>query len=168
MPSYWPLFTIVVLCSKASADRALVVRGGPARITGQLVDADANEVSTVGYGGVAGISYEQDVTDALYWRIDSDLSLSHGPLGMANIDAGLIYRFDVLRYVPYAGVGLGGMAVLDDEELRLTPALSAVAGLDVLRSRSTSWGIEFQSTGLLANTTRIAITLRWGWRWNVF
>jgi hypothetical protein len=85
-------------------------------------------------------------------------------LGMADI--GITFRFDVLKYVPYAFGGLGGEystgGALDNG---FVPVLVVGGGLDVLQSRSRSWGLEARIVGFATDTTVFTLSLRGTLRW---
>jgi hypothetical protein len=97
-------------------------------------------------------------------NIDPKNTSSVSWMGMA--DVGITFRFDVLKYVPYAFGGLGGMVsaggAFDDG---LVPVLVVGGGLDVLQSRSRSWGIEARVIGFASDTTVFTIGLRGSLRW---
>jgi hypothetical protein len=85
---------------------------------------------------------------------------------MGLADVGITFRFDVLKWVPYAFGGLGAMAstggALDNG---VVPVLVVGGGLDVLQSRAWSWGIEGRLVGFASDTTVFTIGLRGTRRW---
>lgn len=123
-------------------------------------------------GGVLGISYERDLSERLAWRIEAaggvyvGGGLSVGGQGGAS----LVYRLDVLKYVPYAAVGVGGVLLAggDAPELTLAPAGLACLGLDVLQSRVRSWGVEARLATLPGEATTVTVAVRLTTRWGFF
>jgi hypothetical protein len=85
-------------------------------------------------------------------------------MGMA--DVGITFRFDVLKYVPYAFGGIGGEystgGALDNG---FVPALVVGGGLDILQNRARSWGIEARIVGFSTDTTVFTLSLRGTLRW---
>jgi hypothetical protein len=84
-------------------------------------------------------------------------------------DVGAVFRFDVLKYVPYAfgGIGAlvsGGGPIERGGEL----VLSVGGGLDVLASRSRSWGIEARVASFGGDVTVVTVGVRGTMRWGYF
>ena len=121
-------------------------------------------------GGVVAVEYERAFAEALSWRVELAGGVFHGDgtsyLGLA--DAGAVYRFDVLKYVPYAFAGVGavlaGGGPLDDN---IDPVLVLGGGLDFLRGRDRSWGFEARMASFAGDVTTFSAgvrgTLRWGY-----
>jgi hypothetical protein len=149
---------------------------------------DTTAASTV--GGYVALEYERTFGEA--WSVRADVAGGGfgggGGSWMALVDGGVVYRFDVLKYVPYAFATLGVLATgggplsgdLDDDgERDCDPGLSACAGgpepmlaigggLDVLRSREASWGIELRASSLVGDTTLLTVGARYTRRWGFF
>jgi hypothetical protein len=136
-------------------------------------DEDAEE-ETIGptAGGVALISYERGFSEALSWRVEVSGGLYGGGGGGWSGAAvgGLVYRFDVLKYVPYALLELGGTLVGGGEvaEPVLDPAVQIGGGLDVLLGRSRSWGVEGRVAGFAGDTLTVSLGARYTIRWGYF
>jgi hypothetical protein len=79
-------------------------------------------------GGAAGATYERGVSEALSWRVSAvgGAFAGGGTTWAAWGAAGLVYRFDVLEYVPYVEVS-GGAILLGGGPLpsRRPPAARA-------------------------------------------
>jgi hypothetical protein len=125
-------------------------------------------------GGVALVAYERGFSEALSWRVD----LSGGIYGRDGTSwtgvaaAGVVYRLDIIEYVPYAllevgGAAIGGGPLPGDDSPELDPVFLIGAGLDVLRGRSSSWGIEARAAWV-AGTTLVSLGGRYTWRWGFF
>jgi len=126
-------------------------------------------------GGVLLLSYERGFGEAWSWRVDLAGGLyGGGGLSWSGVAAaGIVYRFDVLKYVPYGllevgGAVVGGGPVPEADSPVLDPVLQIGGGLDVLRSRDRSWGIEARVATFGADLTTIAVTARYTWRWGWF
>lgn len=82
---------------------------------------------------------------------------------------GVTFRFDVLKYVPYAFAEIGvlqrGGGPLSTG---IAPVLCLGGGVDVLASRSRSWGIEAQLSSFGGSTTVFTIGVRGTHRWGFF
>lgn len=154
--------------ARADRERALSVSAGPA----SWVHDDAGPT----LGGAAQLTIERAVTDAWWWRVDlaGGVHAIDGTSWSAVAGAGVMYRFDVLKYVPYALLELGGAAVgggpmsETDDSTAITPLVLGGVGLDVLRSRDASWGVEARAGGLLGDTAVFSVAARYTWRWGYF
>lgn len=83
-------------------------------------------------------------------------------------DAGVVYRFDVLKYVPYAFCGIGGIISGGGSIDRGTTFVVALGGgLDILTSRERSWGVEARLASFASDVTVFTLglrgTIRWGY-----
>lgn len=122
-------------------------------------------------GGVLGLDFERGFSDALAWRLSGGLGTYPGtPLTYSgHLTAGLTYLFDVLKYVPYANLGVGAIAIGGGD---LDPEVSALlelgAGLDVLHSRSFSYGVQLRFESFLEQTSFFTVGVRASWRWGFF
>jgi hypothetical protein len=122
-------------------------------------------------GAALGVTYERGISEALSWRIGVTGGgfLGGGTSVAGWATGGLVYRFDVLKYVPYVEGSLGGVVVGGDPlPTGVDPLLELGAGLDVLVDRQTSWGVEGQLGSFAGGTTVLTIGLRGTWRWGYF
>lgn len=118
--------------------------------------------------GLAG-EYERSVSSDLSVRgelagglFNNDHATSY--LGLA--DVGVVYRFDVLKYVPYAFGGIGGIVSGGGSIDRGTTFVVALGGgLDILTSRERSWGIEARLASFASDVTVFTLGLRGTVRW---
>ena len=84
-------------------------------------------------------------------------------------DAGVAFRFDVMKYVPYAfggigAVGSGGGPLTGGVDF----VLVAGGGLDWLRSRKRSYGAELRLASFAGDITVATIGFRGTVRWGYF
>jgi hypothetical protein len=133
---------------------------------------DEEETIAPTAGGVATLTFERGFSEALSYRVEGSGAL-YGGGGLswsAVVAAGVVYRFDVLKYVPYALVELGGVAIGGGPvpETVLDPALQLGGGLDILQSRDRSWGVEAKVASYLTGTTTMSLSLRITRRWGYF
>jgi len=82
-------------------------------------------------------------------------------------DAGVVYRFDVLKYVPYAFAGIGGVAAGGGPiDSGADFVLVIGGGLDWLVSRERSYGLETRVASFGGDITVVTFgvrgTVRWG------
>jgi hypothetical protein len=83
-------------------------------------------------------------------------------------DVGVVFRFDVLRYVQYGFGGVGGLLTAGGP-LGTTGEVALVVGggLDVLVSRSWSFGVEGRLAGFGGTVNVLTLglrgTIRWGY-----
>jgi hypothetical protein len=123
-------------------------------------------------GGVLVTDYERGFSESFSWRVELQLG-GYGGGGLSYssaLSAGLVYRFDVLKYVPYGLVELGGSYVGGGPNAKgvLDPMVEVGGGLDILRGRDRSWGIEGLIGGFAGDTMLIALDARYTWRWGFF
>ncbi len=134
-------------------------------------DKDGKAVSsTIGLG--AGATYERGISEALSWRVSifgAGFTADKGRSVAAWGAAGIVYRFDVLKYVPYVEVSVGGIWI-DGATLHngTDPLLELGGGLDILSSRDRSWGVEARLGSFAGDTTILTIGARTTWRWGYF
>ncbi len=85
-------------------------------------------------------------------------------------DAGAVFRFDVLKYVPYAFGGVGVVVTHGDPigGNNASFVLAVGGGLDVLVSRSRSWGVEARLASFGGDVTIFTLGLRATTRWGYF
>jgi hypothetical protein len=131
-------------------------------------------------GITLGLHYTYGLTDAFNFVAEAGGSTfetggSKGPqpgwLGYGG--AGLMYVFDVMRWVPYAGVIVGGAGFANGEvgKAFLTPDVQLGAGLDYAFTREWSAGVAYRQhlfvTQMDTYPEYTAVTLRveyvWGW-----
>jgi hypothetical protein len=127
-----------------------------------------------------GLHYTYGLSDALNLVADAGGSTftSSGatgpqPAGIVYGGVGVVYVFDVLRWVPYAG-GLIGPAYFTGGTVPspfVTPDLQIAAGLDYAIDRSWSVGLAYRQHMFLAKTgdypeyTSVGLRAEYTWGW---
>lgn len=165
--------------ARAENERALSVGVGWASFstTGKKVGSMAPPQLAPDIGGALGITYEQAIGTELMLRGELAGGAFYGGADKGEseasyallADAGAVFRFDVLKYVPYAFVGLGGVATTGGPIARdLAPVLAIGGGLDVLQSRSLSYGLELRLASFGGDVTVVTIGARISHRWGYF
>jgi hypothetical protein len=130
------------------------------------------------YGGLVGAEYERGISESWSWRLaaaggllyeDGTEDLDGGLVWRAQAIGGLVYLFDVLKYVPYATIGLGAVARGGGPvETDLHPVLELGGGVDLLKSRTFSWGGFVRVSSYLDDEAAFTIGGRATWRWGLF
>ncbi|MGH7272195.1 MAG: outer membrane beta-barrel protein [Polyangiaceae bacterium] len=94
------------------------------------------------------------------------------PAWTANADVGVGYVFDVLRWVPYAGLLVGGYALSGGTlgGVKILPGAEIALGLDYRVDRSLSVGVALRQHWLTEQTTYPSfsqalarVEYSWGW-----
>lgn len=127
-------------------------------------------------GGSLGVTYEHALSTDFSLRGEAAGGLFYGGASgkqsntsyAALGDVGVTYRFDVLKYVPYAFGGVGavfsGGGPIDQGA---DWVLAVGGGLDVLLSRDRSFGVEGRLASFGGSITLFTFgvrgTLRWGY-----
>ncbi|GAB4518426.1 MAG: hypothetical protein Tsb0020_37000 [Haliangiales bacterium] len=136
-----------------------------------VTDEGADTGTDTAHGGVLGVAYSRGFSDALSWRVSGGVGGYYGASALLSgqVSAGLVYRFDVLKYVPYLTAGVGAIVVSDsDVNLDIDPLVELGVGLDVLQSRHRSYGVFARVESLLQNTSFFTAGVRVTWRWGFF
>jgi len=162
----------------ADGERALSASLGWATFsaTGKPVGRQAPPTLSPDVGGALSVSYEHSISSDLSLRCELAGGVFHGgaQAKQANTsfaalgDAGVVYRFDVLKYVPYAFAGLGGVTAGGGPiERTAEPVVVIGGGLDWLQSRERSVGLEARVASFGGDITVVTFgvrgTLRWGY-----
>jgi hypothetical protein len=163
-----PALFLVVGASLAQADRAVSVGTGWA--TYSTLGEPPMPV-TGSWGAHLALSYEHGISSEVSLRgeLAGALFADDGGAYLALADLGVVYRFDVVKYVPYGFAGLGGVASTGepiDSDLDVVVVLGG--GLDILSSRTRSWGIEGRLASFAGDTTVFTLGVRGTVRWGFF
>lgn len=171
--------TLLPGLARAENERALSLGLGYATFSAPGEAMDDMEPPSVSptVGGALSVSYERAIGTDVALRAELAGGVFYGgnadDQGAASFaalgDAGVTYRFDVLKYVPYVFAGLGGVAtgggpLATDVDL----VLVAGGGLDQLLSRSRSIGLELRLASFGGDVTVVTAGLRGTVRWGFF
>lgn len=113
------------------------------------------------------VSLRGELAGGLFYggQKEDESSLSYAGL----VDVGAVYRFDVLKYVPYAFGGVGAVMTTGGPiGSHATFVLAVGGGLDVLASRARSWGFEARLASFGGDVTIVTLGLRATTRWGYF
>jgi hypothetical protein len=165
------------LCLGLGASRAARAGEGESALSPSLgwatyaTPGKEDKVLSPTVGAAIGVTYERGISEALSWRVSllGGGFVGGGTTGAAWLAGGVVYRFDVLKYVPYVEASVGGIA-LGGAPLpgTIDPLLELGGGLDVLSSRERSYGVEVRVGSFAGDTTIVTAGLRMTWRWGYF
>lgn len=128
-------------------------------------------------GGALAVSYEHSVSTDISLRAElaggvfsgGGTEMQSGTSYALLGDAGVAFRFDVLKYVPYAFGGLGAVAAGGGPIDRRTDFVLVVGGgLDWLQSRERSVGLEARVASFGGDITVVTVGIRGTVRWGFF
>ena len=173
------LVVVAVLGSVArgEGERALSASLGWATFSapGKPMGKQAPPTSSPDIGGALGVSYEYSISTDLALRAELAGGVFHGggqamqsQTSYASLgDAGAVFRFDVLKVVPYLFGGLGGVVSGGGPIDRGADFVLVVGGgVDWLTSRERSIGLEARIASFGGDITLVTFgvrgTLRWG------
>jgi hypothetical protein len=162
---------IGVLAAPAQAgedDRALSVSLSWARYA--LKDASAD-------GAALGVDYERGFSDTMSFRASGGggYYLGDAKSYSGHFTIGATYIFDVVKWVPYANIGIGGIYIGGGEDTgddKLDTGLKGLlelgAGLDILHSRKFSYGVVMRFESFVETTAFFTMGVRATYRWGFF
>ena len=171
------IVAVIGSTARAEGDRAVSVGLGWATFsaTGKPVGRQAPPRLSPDIGGVLATSYEHSVSTDLSLRGELAGGLFYGGQqamqGKTSYallgDAGVVFRFDVLKYVPYAFGGLGVVAAGGGPIDRGADFVLVIGGgVDWLQSRERSFGLEARVASFGGDITVVTFgvrgTMRWG------
>lgn len=138
-----------------------------------VTQQDGTRLETVeAQGGQLGLDYERGYNDTLWLRASVAGGLYSTPDGLGwsgGATVGITYAFDVLRYVPYLNLGAGAIWVAGDGiDSGLKPVVELGVGVDVLESRTFSWGVVLRFDSFASQVAFFTIGPRISWRWGFF
>lgn len=186
----------VKLAAAAASLATVAALGGPARAESEealSIGLGWATFSTVGeamdnmeppalaptIGGSLGVSYERFVGTDFALRAELVGGLFYGGADEKKeqsqtsnallADAGVSIRFDVLKYVPFAFAGLGAVTTGGGPIDRGTSFVLVLGGgLDWLRGRTHSYGVEVRLASFGGDVTVVTVGLRRTSRWGYF
>jgi hypothetical protein len=130
-------------------------------------------------GGSLSVSYERhigtefalraELVGGLFYGGGDEKKMQSQTSNALLADLGASLRFDVLKYVPYAFVGLGAVTTGGGPLDRGTdPVLVVGGGLNWLQSRARSYGLEARIASFGGDVTVVTVGLRGTTRWGYF
>ncbi len=158
------------LASAAGGEKLLSFTPSFAMFTlSQGTDQAAENIDAV--GGTLQLEYEHGVTDSLWIRgAIGGGAYGTGGLGYSGSGVlGVTYAIDVLKYVPYINVGVGAIHLRGGSLDTDTKAFIELGiGLDILRSRSFSYGFVARFDSFASEIAFFTVGARATWRWGYF
>lgn len=173
------IVAVIGSTAQADGDRALSASLGWATFsaTGKPVGKQAPPTLSPDVGGALAVSYEQSISTDLSLRAELAGGVFYGggqamqgkTSYAALSDAGVVFRFDVLKYVPYAFGGLGAVSAGGGPINRGTDFVLVIGGgMDWLQSRERSVGIEARVASFGGDITVVTVGVRGTVRWGFF
>lgn len=173
------IVAIIGSTAHAEGDRAVSVGLGWATFStpGKPMRNQAPPTLSPDVGGALAVSYERSISSDFSLRAElaggvfyggeqaMQGTTSYAVLG----DAGVVFRFDVLKFVPYAFGGLGGVSAGGGPIDRGADFVLVIGGgVDWLRSRERSVGLEARVASFAGDVTVVTFGLRGTLRWGFF
>ncbi|MBL0213020.1 MAG: hypothetical protein IPQ07_03990 [Myxococcales bacterium] len=164
----------------ADSERALSVGVGWATFSTSIKPATGSMAPVAvspDVGGAVAVTYEHMIGSDLGLRAELAGGLFYGGEGKDQsatsyaglVDAGVVFRFDVLKYVPYAFGGLGAIGTGGGPIDRgLDLVLAVGGGIDILASRQHSYGFEARLASFGGDLTVFTLGVRGTTRWGFF
>ncbi len=131
-------------------------------------------------GGALAVSYEHaigtdlalrgEIAGGIFYGGTQKMKKAESAVSFAGVgDVGAVFRFDVLKYVPYAFAGIGGVVAGGGPiDKGADYVLVIGGGVDWLASRDRSYGLEARIASFAGNTTVVTFGLRGTVRWGYF
>lgn len=171
MRAAWVLIALTGTAHAGDGETAVSAALGWSTYATPNPDPEEMETLSPTFGGGVAATYERGFGDYASWRVHGAGAVySGGGLAATGlVTAGLSYRVDVLRYVPYVVAGVGGLVRTGGPfATGVEPVLEIGGGVDWLRGRDRSWGGALSITGFASDTTTVSLTVRSTWRWGFF
>ena len=125
-----------------------------------------------GQGALVGVDYQRGFGDSFWLRVGvagGALSVDGDGAQVAVGTVGLTYAVDILKYVPYVGIGAGAVLVGGGPlDTHVDPVVDLAIGIEVQASRGFAYGIEARLESFAAQTTLFVIGPRLVWKWGDF
>jgi hypothetical protein len=167
--------------ARAESEQAVSVGLGWATFStvGEAMDDMEPPALSPTIGGNLAVSYERmigtdvalraELVGGLFYGGTQEKQMQSQTSNALLADAGAALRFDVLKYVPYAFVGIGAVTSGGGPIERGTDLVLVVGGgLDWLQSRARSYGLEARLASFGGDVTVVTVGLRGTVRWGYF
>jgi len=177
----WLLAILAPALAHADGEQAVSVEAGYATFStvGKKVGSMAPPALSPDWGLNLAVVYEREVSSDLYLRAEgagayfeggTQAKMKQTDTSYAGVaDLGVVFRFDVLRDVPYAFGAVGGVLSGGGPIDRGSDFVVVIGGgLDWLQSRKRSYGFEAKLASFGGNITVFTVNLRATSRWGFF
>src|SRR5262245_21889272 len=144
------LLALAVVCCSASATALAAEGQSEVSVTASFAALSVDQGTTQrprqhsGNGALLGVDYQHAFGESLWLRVGLGgglTSVDGSASGVFSGVAGLTYTVDILRYVPYLGLGVGGVLVTGGNlDTHVDPVLDLAAGIEVQESPTFAWG----------------------------
>jgi hypothetical protein len=170
-----PAALALAVVSFGSAGPALAVEGETARSVSARFAALGLTQSGDDHDGIGGgllVDLQRALSDTLWLRgavSGAVISIDGEAGGLGTASFGLTWAVDVLKYVPYVGIG-GGLLVAGGGALdaEVEPFIELGVGLDVIVSTRFSYGLDARFSSFVGNASVFLVGPRVSWRWGYF
>lgn len=140
--------------------------------------AGFDSVAGRSHGGVVGLSHDRRLSDKIpvAWRVSVTGGAHQGDdlffTGSATLGLSWLLS-DTLKYVPYVTLGAGAVVLAGpDIETDVVPRIELGLGIDLLKSRTFSYGIQIRAEVAspfdISQTGMLIVGGRATWRWGFF
>lgn len=127
-------------------------------------------------GAVLGADFERGFSETLSFRVSGGggYYLGDDPSYTGHLTLGVTYMFDVVKWVPYANIGIGGIFIggggtgEDAIDTGFKGLIELGAGLDILHSRKFSYGVIMRFESFVQTTAFFTLGVRATYRWGFF
>lgn len=176
----------VLALSLAPSPAAAVERENAIGVDATATMLQVSDKSSPDVGGGVGLHYTYGISDAFNFVADAGWSLvalnevvadsttpHTRPTNVTNVDAGVAYVLDVLRWVPWGAAELGGYALQGGtvDGVKLLPGAALAVGLDYRFNRSWAAGLELREHFLFTEMstyptfTQALVRFEYVWGW---
>jgi hypothetical protein len=125
-----------------------------------------------GHGPQLAVDYHRAHEDTLWWRASAVGGYYFVPDGKAwgaGGTLGFTYAVDVLRYVPFFQLGVGGLYLSGDGvDAGFKTVVELGLGLEVIQSRSHSFTVVGKVDTFASTAVFLSLGARYSWRWGYF
>lgn len=180
------LLPVIALASPAAAEGerslSLSLDYDTFSTPGKKVGAQAPPDITPDGGGGLTLSYEHtlgtdfslrgELAGALYHGGNNPAKMESALSWAALADVGFVYRFDILKWVPYALVGVGGVlsggGPIGQHGTGDEFVVVIGGGIDYLVSRDRSYALEVKFASFAGDISLTTVSFRASTRWGFF
>lgn len=166
----WLLLALLVPRAAAAVEGESALSVSVKFATLNVVREREADVSAV--GGALVVDYQRGIGDTFWLRGAAGGAVHDadgGAVYAGHATAGITYAVDVLKYVPYLGIGAGALVIGGGPlETGVRPYIELGAGVEVLESPTFSWGADARLSSFISGVTVFMVGPRVSWRWGYF